>query len=132
MLGGTKIVVVGEWEADRIVIEAEMIQQYSAWRWKQEQQRLRGCCGALVATTVQTDIDIENYQTETGPPFTSRLSKVVIESGQKVILGVTLKPTTRLSLGVLKLELNWHRNGAKDNKRLQGWPQALLNLCKNE
>jgi hypothetical protein len=127
VLGGMKIVAGGESEAGRTVVEAEMVEQYTAWRWKQEQQRLRGYCGALVATTVRTDIDIENYQTETGPPFTSRHPKVVIESGQKVIGGgLTLKPTTRLSLGVLKPELKWHYNGAKDNKRLQGWPRMLF------
>jgi hypothetical protein len=52
-----------------------MIQIDSAKRWA---QRLRVCCAARVATTVQIDIDTENNQQKTGPPSTSRLRKVVI------------------------------------------------------
>jgi hypothetical protein len=52
-----------------------MIQKDSAKRWA---RRLRACCAAQVATTVQIDIDTENYQQKTGPPSTSRLRKVVI------------------------------------------------------
>jgi hypothetical protein len=75
VLGGRTNVVGGGWGRGQIASEVELLQTDSAKRWA---RRLRACCAAQVATTVQTDIDTENYQQKTGPPSTSRLRKVVI------------------------------------------------------
>jgi hypothetical protein len=75
VLGGRTSVVGGGLGRDQSASEVEMIQKDSAKRWA---RRLRACCAAQVATTVQIDIDTENYQQKTGPPSTSRLREVVI------------------------------------------------------
>jgi hypothetical protein len=49
----------------RVGAEDEVQHQYSATEWA---ACLQECCAERVATTVQTDIDAENYQWMTGPP----------------------------------------------------------------
>ena len=55
----------GGWVVNRVVSEAEVVQQYSARNWT---GYLRKCCAERVATTVRIDIDVENYQWKAGPP----------------------------------------------------------------
>lgn len=68
--------MVEESGGGRSVVEAEMVQQYSALK---AEGRLRACCAALIATTL-SGIDTENYQAVAGPPYTSRLLKVAVWS----------------------------------------------------
>ena len=60
-----RIVAEEGWVVDRVVSEAEVQHQYSVGDWV---RCLPQCCAERVATTVQTDIDAENYQWMTGPP----------------------------------------------------------------
>jgi hypothetical protein len=74
VLGGTKIVVEEELGEGQVASpEAEVMLQDSGKNWAQGLQRCYG--DSQVATTVQTDIDTENYQRMAGPPSTHDYSK---------------------------------------------------------